>query len=62
MAYTATYSAGDLGTMIVDIIGGAFNAMVPYIGPLIILSIVIVLAGLAMDALTGIFGIVKKRH
>ena len=59
MAYTAVYTASDLGSMIIDVIGGLFNALAVNIGTVGVLVIFAFIAILATDALTGIFGIFR---
>lgn len=59
MAYTSTYVAGDIGNMIVDVIGGVFNGLAlnaTTIGTILVFGLIVILA---VDLLTGIFGIFK---
>ena len=60
MAYTAVYATGDLSSMIIDIIGGVFNALASQIGTIAILIVIVFILVLVADALTGVFGIFKK--
>lgn len=59
MSYTALYSAGDLGTMLIDIVAFLFRGIAINAGTLATLIIVAIIAILAVDALTGVFGIFK---
>ncbi len=55
----SSYSASDLGTMLIDVIGSIFNALASNGDTIAILVIVVIVIGLAVDALTGVFGIFK---
>ena len=59
MAYTAVYGASDLGSMLIDVIGAIFNALAMNAGTIAILVVITLIIILAVDALTGMFGIVK---
>ncbi len=59
MAYSAVYSSGDLGTMLIDVIGAMFSALASNGGLIATLVVIVLVIGLAVDALTGVFGIFK---
>ena len=57
MAYTASYSASDLGSMAIDLVGGILNGLASNaytIGSLVVITVILVLI---VDLLTGVFGI-----
>jgi len=58
MAYTAIYSGTDLGSMIVDLIGIAFNAMGGWMGLLILAAILGILVYVFRNLLKGVFGLI----
>ena len=60
MVYYAQYATGDLSSMIIDIIGGVFNALASQIGTIAVLIVIVFILVLVADALTGVFGIFKK--
>ena len=57
MAYTATYTASDLGAMAIDVVGGIFAALAENAGTIGSLVIILLIVVLVIDLLTGIFGI-----
>ena len=59
MAYSAVYSSGDLGTMLIDVIGAMFNALATNGGLIATLVVITLIIALAVDALTGVFGVFK---
>lgn len=57
MAYTASYTAGDLGSMAIDVVGGLFNGLANNATTLGSLVVIVVIVVLVTDLLTGVFGI-----
>jgi len=58
VVYSA-YSANELGTMLIDIVGALFNGLAMNAGTIAVLIVVSIVALLAVDALTGVFGVFK---
>lgn len=60
LAYTATYATSDISNMVIDVIGGLFNALAGNIGTIAVIIVVLIVLGLALDLFTGIFGIFNR--
>ena len=64
MAYTASYDAADLGTIIVDFIGNIFAELASQggeIGALLVIALILGLVLMVLDRMFGILGGVSKK-
>ena len=64
MAYTASYDAADLGTIIVDFIGNIFAELAAQggeIGALLVIALILGLVLMVLDRMFGILGGVSKK-
>jgi hypothetical protein len=59
MAYTATYTSGDLGPISIDIAGKFLAAFGEQAAILAVLIVVTILIGLVTTLLASIFGIIR---
>ena len=57
LAYTAKYTASELGDMAIDIVGGLLNGLAENAGTIGKLIVIVLIIVLVVDLLTGVFGI-----
>ena len=57
MSYAAQYSASELGSMAIDIVGGLLNGLAQNAGTIGSLIVIVLIIVLVVDLLTGVFGI-----
>ena len=57
--YYQQYTGSELGTMLIDVVGNIFSALASNGGTIATLFVIVLVVALAVDALTGVFGILK---
>ena len=60
MAYTASYTATDLGNMAIDVAGAFLNALAQNAGAIAVLIVIGFIVVIVSDLIWGIFGIFKR--
>jgi hypothetical protein len=61
MAYTATYSQGDLSKLVIDIVGAVFNAIIQNVALLVLLVILGVIVFMCRGLISNLFGMIKLK-